>query len=59
MPLRIFRGDRWNMTIGSRIPFGTVVEVVKFYPRRRVLVRYNGELINTMLWCLRKIKSDK
>lgn len=52
--LRIFHGDRWNRAIGSRIPDGALVEVVKFWPRRRVWVRYQGEIIGTMLWCLRK-----
>ncbi len=54
--LRIFKGDKWNKIIGSRIPFGTIVRVIKFYPRRRVLVEYQGELILTMLWCLSKIE---
>jgi len=53
---RIFKGDKWNRLLGSRIPFGTVVEVIKFYPRRRVMVEYNGEPILTMLWCLKKFE---
>ena len=51
---RIFKGDKWTQAFGSRIPLGTVVEVLKFYPRRRVMVSYQGELVLTMLWCLRK-----
>ena len=52
---RIFKGDRWTRAYGSRIPDGATVEVLKFCPRRRVLVRYEGEPILTMLWCLKKI----
>jgi len=52
---RIYKGDKWTRMLGSRIPIGTVVEVVKFYPRRRVMVEYQGEKILTMLWCLKKI----
>ena len=52
--LRIFKGDKWTRFYGSRIPIGSVVKVVKFWPRRRVWVEYNGEIIGTMLWCLKK-----
>jgi hypothetical protein len=52
---RIFKGDKWTRILGSRIPEGTVVNVVKFYFRRRVIVEYNGEQILTMLWCLKKL----
>jgi len=52
---RIYKGDKWTKMLGSRIPIGTVVEVVKSYPRRRVMVEYQGEKILTMLWCLKKI----
>jgi hypothetical protein len=48
----IFKGDKWSKIIGSRIPLGSMVEVVRFCYRRRVLVRYQGEEILTMLWCL-------
>ena len=51
---RIFKGDKWTRLLGSRIPTGATVTVVKFWPRRRVWVEYNSEIIGTMLWCLRK-----
>lgn len=51
---RRFKGDKWNRVYGSRIPEGAIVTVIRYYPRRRVLVEYNGVPINTMLWCLRK-----
>ena len=56
MQQRIFKGDKYNKMIGTRIPFGTVVDVVRYFPRRRVIVEYQGEQILTMLWCLQKIK---
>lgn len=49
---KVFKGDKWNRLLGTRIPIGSMVEVVRYFTRRRVLIRYNGELINTMLWCL-------
>ena len=52
---RIFKGDKWNRLLGTRIPIGAVVIVVKFMPRRRVIISYHGELITTMLWCLKKV----
>lgn len=51
---RVFKGDRWVKLYGSRIPIGSIVEVIKFYYRRRVLIKYNGEIILTLLWCLKK-----
>ena len=57
METRIFKGDKWTRSIGSRIPEGAIVSVVKFYPRRRVMVEFQGEQILTMLWCLKKLVS--
>lgn len=34
--LRRFVGDKWTRLYGSRVPIGTVVEVVKFYPLKKV-----------------------
>jgi len=56
--IRKFKPDKWNKLLGSRIPDGAEVEIVRFYPRRRVMVSYKGELINTMLWCVPKEKDD-
>ena len=58
MGSRVFKGDRWNRSLGSRIPDGAEVEVVKFYPRRRVLICYEGETMTTMLWCVKKPKGE-
>ena len=52
---RIFKGDRWTKLYGSRIPIGAMVRVLRFMPRRRVLVEYQGEPILTMLWALKKV----
>ena len=57
MVSRIFKGDKWTRILGSRIPAGTIVRVLRFYPRRRVLVEYEGVAILTMLWCLKKGES--
>ena len=41
--------------MGSRIPHGAAVQVVKFCPRRTVIVEFAGERIITKLWCLKKV----
>jgi hypothetical protein len=51
---RIYKGDRATQLHGSRIPIGARVQVIKFLPRRRAVVEWNGERILTMLWCLKK-----
>jgi len=51
---RIFKGDKWTRMLGSPMPVGSVVNVVKFLARRRVVIEYNGERYLTMLWCLIK-----
>ncbi len=51
---RIFKFDRWLKIYGSKIPAGALVTVIRFYPRRRVMVEYQGERILTMLWNLVK-----
>ena len=51
---RYFKGDKWTRLLGSRIPYGERIKVLRFYPRRRVIVEYAGEPILTMLWCLSK-----
>jgi len=54
--MRTFKGDKWTRYYGSRIPIGATIRVLKFYPRRRVLVEYEGQRILTMLWCLKKVE---
>lgn len=43
--------------IGARhkIPQGAIVQIVKFYPKRRALVLYQGEKILTFSTLLRKL----
>ena len=53
---RLFKWDKWNRLLGSRIPNGEPVRIVKFMPRRRVIIEYRGIIINTMLWCVPKVK---
>ena len=55
MVTRIFKGDKWNRLLGSIIPDGEMVEVARFFPRRKVLMEYEGQPVLTMLWCLKKI----
>jgi len=57
--LRRFKYDKALRLCGSRIPEDDEVEVVRFMPRRRVLILHNGELLTTMLWCLRKIVLER
>jgi len=52
--LRKFVGRK----IKYKIPYGALVEVIKFYPRRRALVRWKGELILTMTYLLRKVEKE-
>jgi len=40
-----------------KIPYGAVVKVIRFYPKRKVLVEYQGEKILTMSYLLRKINN--
>ena len=51
---RYFKGDRWTREFGSAVPYGAKVGVVRFYPRRKALIEYDGKPIVTMLWCLSK-----
>jgi len=55
MECRSFKGDKWNRLFGYAIPCDAIVQVVRFGPRRKVLVRWNGQLLVTMLWYLGKI----
>ena len=54
MEQRIYKGDKWTDIYGSRIPIGTVVNIVKFCPKRTVIVECQGEKIITKLWCLKR-----
>ncbi len=50
---RVFKGDKWTKIIGSRVPIGATIEVVRYCYRRRVIIRYVNEEMMTMLWCLK------
>lgn len=52
MKTAIFKGDKWTRLLGTLIPLGTSVKVIKYCYRRRVLVEYQGKTVLTMLWCL-------
>lgn len=49
---RHFKPDKWNRVLGSRIPELAKVTIIRFMPRRRVIISFGGEIINTMLWCV-------
>lgn len=53
---RRFKGDRFTRVYGCPIPVGAVVNVCRFFPRRRVVIEYGGRPYLTMLWCLEKIQ---
>lgn len=50
--MRLFKWDKHHRLLGSRIPNGASVEVIRVMPRRRVIVQFRGEIMTTMLWCL-------
>jgi hypothetical protein len=51
---RIYKGDRITKLIGSRVPIGAEVKIIRFLFRRRVVIEYQGERMITMLYCLTK-----
>ncbi len=53
--VRIFKGDKWTKLYGCPIPFGSIVQVIKFHWRRRVMISYQGVKYLTLLWCLKKV----
>jgi hypothetical protein len=52
--LRRYKLDATQRMLGSKVPDGASIEIVRFMPRRRVLINYRGEIILTMLWCVPK-----
>lgn len=40
-----------------KVPVGALVKIIKAYPKRRVLIEYNGELVLTYQGCLEKLNS--
>ena len=53
--MRRFKGDKFTRAYGSPIPVGAIVEVLRFFPRRRAVIQYGGATFLTMLWCLEKL----
>ena len=49
--MRRYRGDRWAKAYGVAM-IGALVEVVRYMPRRWVLVRHEGRLALTFTYCL-------
>ena len=50
----VWKGDKWNRMYGSKVADGAAVEVVRYMPMRKVLIRYKGEIISAMQWQVRK-----
>lgn len=50
---KIWRAKKCRAGIPFRVPVGARVEIVKNYPKRRVLIKYKGELILTYQACLK------
>ena len=54
MERRYFKGDKWTRGYGSVVPTGAEVQVLRFFPRRKALVDWQGTRVITMVWCLSK-----
>ena len=52
---RRYRGDKWARFYQSGM-IGQLVTVLRFFPRRRVLIQWQGKPYLTFLWCLTKEK---
>ena len=51
---KVYVGDKWTRAYDDFvIPAGSVVEVLRNFPRRRVLVEFDGAPVLTFQWCLR------
>lgn len=48
-----YAGDKWSKKYGSPL-MGRAVRVVRWMPRRRVLVELDGTTYLTFAWCLRR-----
>ena len=53
--LKAWRAKQTKEGEPLKVPVGAIVKVVKNYPRRRVLVKYQGELILTQQACLKSL----
>lgn len=54
--MKCWRASKSKEGMPYQVPVGAMVEVVKFYPKRRVLVRYRGKLILTYQGCLKEVE---
>lgn len=52
--MKTYRGDKWARALGSVIPLGATVTVLRNFARRRVLVEWDGRAVLTFQWCLVK-----
>ena len=47
-----YKPDKWGKAMGTAIPAGAAVTVVRRFARRRVVVEHDGQRVLTFLWCL-------
>ena len=52
--IRYYYPDGIAKKCGSQIPTGAPIEVVKFFPKRRAIIEYNGRRYMTSSLCCRK-----
>jgi len=52
----IWRARQSKEGMPFQVPIGAEVEIVKFYPRRKVLVNYQGKEILTLQACIRQVR---
>ena len=55
----VWRAKHSKEGIPFQVPAGAEVEVLKFYPKRRVLVEYQGQPILTLQACIRRLSSQE
>lgn len=51
--VKIWRAKQSKDGYEYKVPVGASVEVIRNFPKRRVLVRYDGDLILTYQACLK------
>lgn len=52
--IKYWRAKQSKEGMPYQVPVGVEVEVVRSFPRRRVMVSYQGKLILTFQGCLKK-----
>lgn len=53
----IWRARKSKEGIPFQVPVGAEVEILRFYPKRHILVEYQGEKIHTLQACVSQVRS--